>query len=115
MAIDLCIESAGWVAQFVEASVVHPILPLRRSVSRVAQTSTVEHHEPDDRSATVAVIREAASDLPIDQAKALWLIDVCGCGYDEAAETLGVDRAELAGRIGDARRAIRHSITTPVR
>lgn len=119
MAIDLCIESAGWVAQFVEANAGHSIPPLRRSLrSRSLTTETTASITSpaafDEGPSTEALIRTTAAELPIDQARAIWLIDMCGCSYDEAAATMGVTRDELATEVTSARQAIRSGLAPAI-
>ncbi len=126
MAIDLCIESAGWVAHFVEANVGHSFLPLRHG-ARMRQTADETAANPpvdididtntdtkDQPLDAAAQIRAVAADLPIEQATAVWLIDMCGCSYDVAAAALGVSRDELAAQVTEARRTIRNTLATPV-
>lgn len=66
-------------------------------------------------AASAAEVRAVAAGLPIEQAGAVWLIDVCGCSYDAAAAALDVPRDELAATVSAARRAIRNGVATPVR
>ena len=126
MAIDLCIESAGWVAHFVEANVGHSFLPLRHG-ARMRQTADETAANPpvdidtntdtdtkDQPLDAAAQIRAVAADLPIEQATAVWLIDMCGYSYDVAAAALGVSRDELAAQVTEARRTIRNTLATPV-
>ena len=51
-------------------------------------------------------VREAADRLPIKQAEAVWLVDVCGLSYADAASAAGVSRDTLARRLHRARRFI---------
>ena len=54
----------------------------------------------------------AADQLPIQQAQALWLVDVCALSYAEAAAEAGVDPPILAGRLHRARRQILKTLRT---
>lgn len=120
MAIDLCLEGAGWLLMMVDTSApgVAGLLP-RRSVPTAAAPpnprgatgpKTSVAAGPNDRRQQV---RMAAAELPIDQARAIWLVDVCGCRYDDAAAALQIDRDDLAARIAMGRRAIVSSVGAP--
>ena len=51
--------------------------------------------------------RAAAARLPIREAEAIFLVDVCGYSYDQAAAALITDRDDIALRVDVGRRAIR--------
>lgn len=114
MALDLCLESAGWVAQYIEANAANPLTMLRWSSKTDGRstetTSSSVQPGPDIGPVDEITVRQAAAGLPIDQAKAVWLVDVCGYRYSEAAASVGVNRIEMAERINAARQSIRHNL-----
>lgn len=119
MAIDLCLEGAGWLLMMVDTSApgVAGLLPRRSAPTAVApqptgttRPKTSVAASPNDRRQQV---RMAAAELPIDQARAIWLVDVCGCRYDDAAAALQIDRDDLAARVAMGRRAIVSSVGAP--
>ncbi len=55
-------------------------------------------------------ILRAVDRLPFLLVHALWLIDVCRCGYDEAAVELGTTPEVVAERVAAARETIRDEI-----
>jgi DNA-directed RNA polymerase specialized sigma24 family protein len=52
----------------------------------------------------------ALLDLPVVHRAALILVSVEGCSYDEAAQTLGISRAVLMGRLTAARHMLANSL-----
>ena len=120
MALDLCLEGAGWLLMMVDTNApgVAGFLP-RRSSPTAAVPSQVEF-APEPKTSVAAgpidrrqQVRMAAAELPIDQARAVWLVDVCGYRYDDAAAALRVDRTDIAARVAMGRRAIMSSVGPP--
>lgn len=56
-------------------------------------------------------IRTAASQLPIREAEAIWLVDVCGCSYTQAAAEARTSPQTIACLVSRARPAIRRNMT----
>ncbi|NNF63098.1 MAG: sigma-70 family RNA polymerase sigma factor [Acidimicrobiia bacterium] len=56
-------------------------------------------------------IRTAASELPIREAEAIWLVDVCGCTYAQAAEEARTSPQTISSLVSRARPAIRRNMT----
>lgn len=52
-------------------------------------------------------VRAAAGELPFPQAQALWLVDVCGCSYAEAAAEARTTRESILCRVAGGREALR--------
>lgn len=99
MALDMCVETYGAAVHIFDAIVGSGIL-LR---SKPGEQRTV----PAPPSILDARVRAAADRLPFIEAQALWLVDVCGCSYDHAADVVGIERHVFASRVRDARRAVR--------
>lgn len=59
---------------------------------------------------SIESVRVAAAALPLKQAESLWLVDVCGCDYAQAAAEAGADERTIANRVRRARQSI-HKIT----
>ena len=56
-------------------------------------------------------MRHATDRLPLDQAHALWLVDVCGLTYAEAAAETGITPKRFAKGLHTARTTIRKAVT----
>ncbi len=57
-----------------------------------------------------AAVHHAADRLPLDQAHALWLVDVCGLPYAQAATETGITPKRFAKRLHAARSTIRKAL-----
>jgi DNA-directed RNA polymerase specialized sigma24 family protein len=55
-------------------------------------------------------VRAAAGELPFPQAQALWLVDVCGCSYAEAAAEARTTREGIVRRVASGREALRRRV-----
>ena len=55
-------------------------------------------------------VRAALSQLPHTQARALWLVDVCGASYAQVAAETSVDRRSVIREVRGARHAIRDHV-----
>lgn len=116
MALDLCIEGAGWLLMMVDTNApdMARFLPRRSAATPApipaATPKTAVAASPDDRRQRV---RTAAAELPLDQARAVWLVDVCGYRYAQAADALAIDSSEVAARLAAGRQTIRSSIAEP--
>ena len=56
-------------------------------------------------------MRHATDRLPPDQARALWLVDVCGLTYAQAAVETATTPKRFANRLHTARTTIRKAVT----
>jgi predicted DNA-binding protein (UPF0251 family) len=63
-------------------------------------------------AAFVNQVRNATERLPFDQAHALWLVDVCGCTYDQVAHETNTSRTTIAGRVDNGRQSVRAMLVT---
>lgn len=57
----------------------------------------------DDR----ARVRAATASLPFEEAHAIWLVDVCGCSYADAAIQSCTDVESIRRRVDQGRRRVR--------
>lgn len=57
-----------------------------------------------------ALVRAAASELPFAHAQALWLVDVCGCTYTDAAAEASTTRGSIVRRVAGGRKALRRRV-----
>ncbi len=110
MALELCIESTGWIAQFAHANGWESVATLVRSGASTRRGANPSGSMPDISDRRREAIRQTASSLPFEQAQALWLVDSCGYGYADAAEIARVDRSTMAERVANGRRSIRERI-----
>lgn len=112
MALDLCIETYGAMGASLDLQMAKSLLltssSLRPSVRRERSNPNSVGQLP--HPAFVASVKRAADRLPIDEAHALWLVDVCGHDYIGAAAESGVDRERFAERVATARRRIRREV-----
>lgn len=84
--------------------------PLRRSTRQGGARYTERvWFRVRDRKVDLAV-RAAVCNLPFTQARALWLVETCGCTYAQVAAETGADRQSVARDISDARTAILHHL-----
>ena len=89
--IDLSwIQTSAWLTTAV---------PSRRPTTAITDDAFVER------------VRAAADQLAVEQAHALWLVDVCGATYDEGATEIGVTPTTFASRVHSARDTIRRTLT----
>jgi len=65
---------------------------------------------PSSDEAFADAVFVAVDTLPIDQAQALWLVDVCGCSYQQAAIEASANQAAIARRVRRGRETVRHRI-----
>lgn len=55
-------------------------------------------------------VRSAAGELPFRQAQALWLVDTCGCSYDDAAAEAGTTPGWIVRRVAGGRKELRRRV-----
>lgn len=96
-----CLLDASWLQTSAWASTVYP----RRRRTTPTDASPVVHETFD------AAVRNATDRLPIDQAHALWLVDVCGLTYAQAANETGITPRRFTKRLHAARSTIRKAVT----
>lgn len=97
-----CLLDAGWLHT---SAWIASALPVRRH----AEPSPTNRQTGDD--AFAHDVRVAADRLPFRQAHAVWLIDVCGLTYAEAATEIGTTPERFAKRLHTARTTIRKAVT----
>lgn len=56
-------------------------------------------------------VRRTAAELPFEESHALWLVDVCGCSYADAARQSCVDADTIRARIASGRQRLRAQLT----
>lgn len=54
-----------------------------------------------------SIIRQTAADLPLDEARALWLVDVCGLTYAHAAREATTTPGTIAMLVSSGRTRLR--------
>ena len=96
-----CLLDASWLQTSAWATTAFP--RRRRTVPRDLRRGGHETFE--------AAVREATDCLPLDQAHALWLVEVCGLTYAEAAAETGTKPRRFAKRLRTARTTIRKALT----
>ena len=96
-----CLLDASWLQTSAWASTAIP----RRRRTAPPTPSPAEHETFD------AAVRHATDRLPLDQAHALWLVDVCGLTYAQAAAETGTNPKRFAKRLHTARTTIRKAVT----
>lgn len=100
--IDIgCMLDASWLQSSAWASAAFP----RRRRSAPPDPRLAEH-EPFETA-----VRHATDRLPLDQAHALWLVDVCGLTYADAAAETHTTPKRFAKRLHTARTTIRKAVT----
>ena len=103
MAIDICLEAYYGVGHTIDAlwfgQVRHALGLGRRANIEVAPSTS-----PNEGSLCA---RSAAALLPFEQARAVWLVDVCGCDYAEASTHIGTTKDQVATYVADGRVEIR--------
>lgn len=100
--IDIgCLLDASLLQTSAWATTTFP--PRRRSAPR--DLSPAEHDTFE------AAVRHAADRLPLDQTHAVWLVDVCGLTYAEAAAETRTTPNRFAKRLHTARTTIRKAAT----
>ena len=67
--------------------------------------------EPSSDETSAGAVLAAVDTLPIDQAHALWLVDVFGCSYLQAAIETGADELATAQRVRSGRETVRSQVT----
>lgn len=79
------------------------ILRRRRSRSRRRRHAVAS---PVPAVEFAGLVPAAASELPFAQAQALWLVDVCGCTYADAAAEVRTTRGDIVRRVAGGREAL---------
>jgi predicted DNA-binding protein (UPF0251 family) len=102
MALDICVESYGMMVHALDTGFVSHLSNLGFRADRRQRPQT-EVQDP-------CPVKQHADELPFRQAKSLWLVDVCGCSYDQAAAEMRIDRADLAASVAAGRTSIRDGI-----
>lgn len=105
MAIELCIEGSGWMLHAIDGGASNMMTALRQFLPFAPRSTVV--NAPADRAEQT---RRAAAELPIDQARAIWLVDVCGYCYADAAAVIDDDLETVAALVGHGRQAIRRQV-----
>lgn len=100
MALDICVESYGMVVHALDTGVM---THLSSWVSRAERLYRSGSNAPG----AVCTVKLQAEELAFSEAKALWLVDVCGSSYAEAATEMRVSRDELAAFVSGGRTQIR--------
>lgn len=96
-----CLLDTSWLQTSAWASTAFP----RRLRTASSHSGPTEHETFD------AAVRHAADRLPFEQAHALWLIDVCGLTYAQAAEETGITPKRFARRLHAARTTIHKALS----
>lgn len=55
-------------------------------------------------------VRSSAAALPYEQATTLWLVDVCGCTYVEAAIEMRSSRTDVEHHVAAGRQSLRREL-----
>ena len=106
MPLDLCLDSYGTAVHVMDSLLASGLyLRIRSDVDEAVQTDDVDDFDQ--------VVRGAVAAMPFEQAQALWLVDVCGCGYDQAAQEVLTTRTVLGERVAQGRRFIRSCLEAP--
>lgn len=95
-----CLLDAGWLHT---SAWIASALPVRHT-----EPPPTNSHSVDD--AFAHDVRAAADRLPFRQAHAVWLVDVCGLTYAEAATEIGTTPERFAKRLHAARTTIRKAV-----
>ena len=95
-----CLVDASWLQTSAWASTAFP----RRRRTSPTDSGPAQH------DTFGAAVRHAADRLPLDQAHALWLVDVCGLTYAQAADETGITPKRFAKRLHAARSTIRKAL-----
>lgn len=104
VAIDVCIETYGLVLHTLDSGWWDSSLISLRNRSR-------RHIKQPNTPSEVEQIRLAAASLPYEQTAALWLVDVCGYSYNEAAADMRVSVETVRDRVAMGRNAIRSEVS----
>ncbi len=105
MALDLCIEATAGLAHALESVWISPRIPgLGRLTEAIGNDLPSEDVLED-------LILVSADHLPFDEARALWLVDVCRLGYSETASVMAVPEGDVASLVRQARRSIRSDLS----
>ncbi len=96
-----CLLDATWLQTSTWATTAFP----RRRRSERPDPSPAYHETFE------AAVRHATDRLPLDQARALWLVDVCDLTYAQAATETGTTPKRFATRLHAARTTIRKAVT----
>lgn len=99
--IEICIDSYGFLVQAFEIS---RFRPHRTSSSSSTTLPRLIDAEPDH-------IRRVAAELPFEESHALWLVDVCGSNYTDAARQCCVDADIIRARVANGRQRLRAQLT----
>ena len=100
--IDIgCLLDASWFKASTWAGTAFP--PRRRNAP--TDPSPAEHETFE------SAVRHATDRLPLDQAHAVWLVDVCGLTYAEAAAETDTNPKRFTKRLHTARTNIRKAVT----
>lgn len=71
--------------------------------------------ETDDPDALPDLVRRAMSELPLVQRAVLWLVNVVGFSYADAARAVGSDRFVVAETLFAARRSLQYLLAVALR
>lgn len=125
MALELCIETYGSMAPFLDGQMVGALPRLRRVAESGRHSGPVSAPvaakvERDVPRPVTSVgeslarrVQNIADRLPFLLAQALWLVDVCGCSYREAAEELSTTPEVIGRRVAAGRAEIRAQLLQP--
>lgn len=108
MAIDLCIEGAGWVVYAIDGGVSDLLSTIRSFVTNSSPRDGSSSEVSNTATGTLSTpVHVAAAELPLEQATAIWFVDVCGYSYAEAGTAIGVSRETIEHWIREGRQSIR--------
>ena len=121
MTLNLCLESYGAAVHLMDSLFGTGVLARQHRWCGGASASSAPADLPEcaelpyvDDARFGAQVSAAMRELEFEQARAIWLVDVCGCSYDQAAIESGVDRARFAATVAAARHEIRrHVVVDP--
>jgi hypothetical protein len=102
MAVDLRIKSCLAFGHSVDALWVGTVRNVLTGFGRRGEESAA--------IPAVPTAREAAGELPMEQAAAVWLVDICGSSYADAAVELGCSREVIATSVAAGRVQIRQRL-----
>lgn len=110
--MELCLDLAVGVTSESARAYVDTLVfrgPFRRAavVARPDPAAPAQVVDVEFESA----VRDALPSLTIDEASALWLVDVCGVSYAEAADSMGCSKRAIERSVTNGRRRIRDSVT----
>lgn len=95
----MCVDSYGFLVQALEYAQCRPTPVISRNRTL-----------PNISAVGPGSVRRMASELPLDECQALWLVDVCGFSYAAAGRETGTDVETIRARITAGRQRLRAQI-----